>query len=148
MKIKVMGTGETTSEQALESMGDTALGIITAWNYDYNQDSKANQDFVKGYNEEFKRNPDFTSVGGYDGMRLIYEALKKTGGNGDGEALIAAVKGLAWESPRGPMAIDPETRDIVQTIYIRRVEKVGDGLRNVVFDKMEGVKDPVLARMR
>jgi branched-chain amino acid transport system substrate-binding protein len=147
-KIKVLGTGETTSEQALKSMGDTALGIITAWHYDYSQDSKANQEFVKGYNDEFKRNPDFTSVGGYDGMHLVYEALKRTGGNGDGDALIAAVKGMAWESPRGPIAIDPETRDVVQTIYVRRVEKAGDGLRNVVFDKVENVKDPVLARMR
>ncbi|MBO0766942.1 MAG: ABC transporter substrate-binding protein [Hyphomicrobiaceae bacterium] len=147
-KTRILGTGETTSEGALKSMGDTALGIITAWNYDYNQDSQLNQTFVKEYNEAFRRNPDFTSVGGYDGMHLIYEALKKAGGNSDGEALITAVKGLAWESPRGPVAIDPDTRDIVQTIYIRRVEKVGDSLRNVVFGKVENVKDPVLARMK
>ena len=73
---------------------------------------------------------------------LIYEALKKTGGKTDAEALVAAAKGMKWESPRGPMQIDPETRDIVQNIYIRRVEKVGDGLANVVFDKVENVKDP------
>jgi branched-chain amino acid transport system substrate-binding protein len=124
------------------------IGIITAWHYDHSQGSKGNQAFVGAYNEEYKRNPDFTSVGGYDGMHLIYEALKKTAGSGDGDALIAAVKGMAWESPRGPITIDPETRDVVQTIYIRRVEKAGDGLRNVVFDKVEGVKDPVLARMK
>jgi branched-chain amino acid transport system substrate-binding protein len=79
-------------------------------------------------------------------MHLIYEALKKTGGNTDGEALIAAAKGMAWESPRGPMSIDPATRDVVQTVYMRQVEKVGDALRNVEFDKIENVKDPVKAR--
>ena len=72
----------------------------------------------------------------------IYEALKKTGGKTDGECLIAAAKGLKWDSPRGPMSIDPETRDVVQTIYIRRVEKVDGELVNVPFDKIENVKDP------
>jgi branched-chain amino acid transport system substrate-binding protein len=75
-------------------------------------------------------------------MHLIYEALKKTGGKTDGAALIAASKGMKWDSPRGPMSIDPATRDVVQTVYIRRVQKVGDGFRNVVFDKFENVKDP------
>jgi branched-chain amino acid transport system substrate-binding protein len=88
------------------------------------------------------------SVGGYDGMHLIYEALKKTGGKADGESLINAAKGMAWESPRGPMSIDPETRDVIQTIYIRRVEKVGGNLVNVEFDKVENVKDPVKAAMK
>ncbi|MEA2949453.1 MAG: branched-chain amino acid transport system substrate-binding protein, partial [Alphaproteobacteria bacterium] len=88
----------------------------------------------------------FFSVGGYDGMHHIYEALKKTSANVDGDALIAAAKGLAWESPRGPMSIDPATRDVVQTVYMRRVEKVGDQLVNVEFDKIENVKDPVKAR--
>ena len=88
------------------------------------------------------------SVGAYDGMHLIYEALKKTAGKTDGEALIAAAKGMAWESPRGPMSIDPDTRDVVQTVYIRRVEKVGNELRNVEFDKVENVKDPFKARMK
>ena len=78
-------------------------------------------------------------------MHLIYEALKKTGGKTDGDALIAAAKGMTWESPRGPMSIDPETRDVVQTVYIRQVEKVGSELRNVEFDKIENVKDPVKA---
>src|SRR5436853_4654471 len=92
------------------------------------------------------RNPDFFSAGGYDGMHVIYEALKKTNGNTDGEALIAAAKGMKWESPRGPMMIDPETRDVVETVYIRRVEKVGGQLLNVEFDKIEDVKDPWKAR--
>ena len=85
------------------------------------------------------------AVGGYDGMHLIYEALKKTGGKADGDALIAAMKGLKWESPRGPISIDPETRDIVQNIYIRKVEKVDGELYNVEFATFEGVKDPVKA---
>jgi branched-chain amino acid transport system substrate-binding protein len=146
--IKILGTGETTAEQALKSMGDAALGIVTAWNYDYNDATRLNGEFVKQFNELNKRNPDFMSVGGYDGMHLIYEALKKTAGKSDPDAMIAAVKGMKWESPRGPISIDPEFRDVVQTIYIRRVERVGGELRNVVFDKVENVRDPVLARMK
>jgi branched-chain amino acid transport system substrate-binding protein len=139
---KVMGQLEITDEHALAAMGDTAIGIITAGHYDYNHKSKLNEDFVKAYNAEFHRNPDFFSAGGWDGMHLIYEVLKKTGGKADGESLIAAAKGMAWESPRGPISIDPETRDIIQTVYIRRVEKVGGKLVNVDFDKVEKVKDP------
>ena len=147
-KIKIMGTGEVVDEQAVKSMGDASLGIITAWHYDFNLNSKLNKDFVAAHNAEHKRNPDFFSVGGYDGMHVIYEALKKTAGKSDGEALIAAAKGLSWESPRGPVSIDPETRDIIQTIYIRKVEKVGNDIRNVEFDKVEKVKDPVKAAMK
>jgi branched-chain amino acid transport system substrate-binding protein len=80
-------------------------------------------------------------------MHLIYETLKKTGGKADGDSLIAAAKGMAWESPRGPISIDPETRDIIQTVYIRRVQKVGDKLQNIEFDKVDNVKDPAKARM-
>ena len=93
-------------------------------------------------------NPNFFAIGGYDGMHLIYEALKKTGGKTDAESLVSAAKGMAWESPRGPISIDPETRDIIQTIYIRRVEKIGGKLVNVEFDKVENVKDPVKASMK
>jgi branched-chain amino acid transport system substrate-binding protein len=146
-KTKVMSQMELADEQALKNMGDTALGIITSGHYDYNLGSKANKDFVAAFNTASKRNPDFFAVGGYDGMHLIYEALKKTGGNTDGDALIGAAKGMAWESPRGPMSIDPATRDVVQTVYMRRVEKVGGQLLNVEFDKIENVKDPVKARM-
>ena len=147
-KIMVMGQGEITDEQALAGMGDAAIGIITAFHYDYNHQSDTNADFVSAYNAEFKRNPDLFSVGGYDGMHLIYEAIKKNGGNADGEGLIAAAKGMAWESPRGPLSIDPQTRDVVQTIYIRRVEKVNGQLRNVEIEKFENVKDPAKARMK
>ncbi len=141
-KTKVLGSGEATSEQALKSMGDAGIGIISAWHYDYNSKAPLNVEFVKIFNEMHGRNPDFFSLGGYDGMKAIYETLKKTGGKTDGDAMIAAAKGLKWDSPRGPMSIDPDTRDVVQTIYIRRVEKVGNEYVNVPFDRIENVKDP------
>ena len=142
-KIKIMGQGEITmDDNALKSMGDSGLGIITVFHYGWTHDSAMNKAFVKAYNDDYKRNPDVFSIGGYDGMHLIYEALKKTGGNADGDALIAAAKGMQWESPRGPISIDPETRDIVQNVYIRRVDKVDGENRNVEFDKVENVKDP------
>ena len=147
-KIRIMGQGELTEESALKAMGDSAIGIITAYHYDYTHDSAANRDFVKAYNAEFKRNPDLFSIGGYDGMHLIYEALKKAGGQSDAESLISAAKGMKWESPRGPVSIDPETRDVIQTVYIRRVENVNGQVRNVEIEKIENVKDPVKARMK
>jgi branched-chain amino acid transport system substrate-binding protein len=103
---------------------------------------------VKVHQELSKRNPDLFSLGGYDGMRAIYEALKKTNGNTDGTALVNAAKGLKWASPRGPMSIDPETRDVVQTIYIRKVEMKDGEPTNVIFDKVENVKDPVKEAMK
>jgi branched-chain amino acid transport system substrate-binding protein len=141
-KTKILGSGETTAEAALKAMGDNSIGIITAWHYDYKLDNKLNQAFVKEYHAMHGRNPDFFSIGGYDGMHAIYETLKKTGGKTDGDTMIKAAKGLKWESPRGPMSIDPETRDVVQTVYIRRVQKVGDELVNVPFDRVPDVKDP------
>src|SRR5687768_12438536 len=93
-KTRVLGSGETTAEAALKSMGDNALGIITAWHYDYKLDNKLNQAFVKEYNAMHGRNPDFFSIGGYDGMHAIYETLKKTKGKADGDAMIQAAKGL------------------------------------------------------
>ena len=147
-KVKLLSTGEPVDETAIKSMGDLALDRISAWHYDFNHKSKMNSDFVKAFNAEYKRNPDFFAVGGYDGMHLIYEALKKTKGNTDGDALIAAIKGMKWESPRGVIWIDPETRDVVQTVYIRRVQKVGNDIVNVEFDKVENVKDPVKAAMK
>jgi branched-chain amino acid transport system substrate-binding protein len=143
-KIKILGTGEVTDEQALKSMGDAAIGIITAYHYDYSHDSKLNREFVTAYNEMHKRNPDFFAVGGYDGMHVIYETLKRTGGNTSADILVNVAKGMKWESPRGPVSIDPETRDIVNTIYVRRVQKTREGLRNVEFDKIDNVKDPVV----
>jgi branched-chain amino acid transport system substrate-binding protein len=146
-RTEVMGQLEITDEHALASMGDIAIGIITAAHYDYNHKSKLNEEFVKAYNEDFKRNPDFFSVGAYDGMHLIDIALRKTDGKTDGEALIAAAKGASWESPRGPISIDPETRDIIQTVYIDKVEKVDGHLVNVEIAAIPKVKDPVKAAM-
>jgi branched-chain amino acid transport system substrate-binding protein len=140
---KILGQGEITmDDNALKSMGDNALGIRTVFHYGWEHKSKANEDFVKAYNAEFKRNPDVFSIGGWDGMALIYETLKKTGGKADGDSLIAAAKGMKWESPRGPISIDPETRDIVQNVYIRKVEKVGGGVQNVEVDTIKDSKDP------
>ena len=141
-KIKIMSTGEAVDETAVKALGDLALGRLSAWHYDYNHKSKMNADFVKAFNAAFKRNPDFFAVGGYDGMRVIYEALKKTGGKTDGDSLVAAIKGMKWESVRGPVMIDPETRDIVQNVYIRKVEKADGKIVNVEFDTVKDVKDP------
>jgi branched-chain amino acid transport system substrate-binding protein len=145
-KTVIMGQLEITDEHALASMGDAALGIITSGHYDWNHKSKMNADFVKAYNADYKRNPDFFSIGAWDGMHLIYAALKKTNGNTEGEALINAAKGMKWESPRGPISIDPDTRDIVQNVYVRKVEKVDGKLVNVVIDTLPNVKDPVKMR--
>jgi branched-chain amino acid transport system substrate-binding protein len=147
-QTKVLGQGELTSEDALKSMGDVALGIITVFHYDVSHASDMNAAFVRMYKESFGRNPDMFSVGAYDGMHVIYEALQKTDGKSDGESLVAAAKGMRWESPRGMMSIDPDTRDVVQTVYIRRVERAGGELRNVEFDKIPDVKGPFKARLK
>jgi branched-chain amino acid transport system substrate-binding protein len=147
-KTKILGSGETTAEAALKAMGDNALDVITAWHYDYKLDNKLNQAFVKEYNAMHGRNPDFFSIGAYDGMHAIYETLKRTKGNADAEAMIKAARGLKWDSPRGPMMIDAETRDVVQDVYIRRVQRVGDELVNVPFDRVPMVKDPAGERRK
>ncbi len=147
-KIKVLGQDVLADDNVLKSLGDMALGITTVSIYNHSHNSALNHAFVAAYQADYHRNPDIFSIGGYDGMHLIYEALKKTNGNTDAEALIAAAKGMKWESPRGPILIDPETRDIVQTVYISRVQRVGGVLQNVEFDKVENVKDPVKERMK
>jgi len=140
--IRVIGPGDVMDDDLLNGMGDAALGAVTAHLYSAAHLSQANKDFVAAYKQMFNQRPGFMAVGGYDGIHLIYEALKKTGGKTDGDALIAAMKGMAWESPRGPISIDPETRDIVQNIYIREVKKVDGELYNVEFATFEAVKDP------
>jgi branched-chain amino acid transport system substrate-binding protein len=147
-KIEILGQAEITDEHALASMGDVAIGVISAGHYDYNHQSKMNEEFVRIYNKEFHRNPDFFSVGGYDGMHLIDLALQKSGGKTDGDSLVAAAKGASWESPRGVMSIDPETRDVVQSVYIRKVEKVDGKLVNVEIATVPNVKDPFKAAMK
>jgi branched-chain amino acid transport system substrate-binding protein len=128
-------------DDLLNGMGDAALGTVTAHLYSAAHPSAMNKAFVAAYKKAFNSRPGFMAVGGYDGIHLIYEALKKTGGKTDGDALIEAMKGMKWESPRGPISIDPETRDIVQNIYIRKVEKVDGELYNVEFATFEAVKD-------
>src|SRR6202041_1042741 len=129
--IKVIGPGDVMDDDLLNGMGDAALGTVTAHIYSAAHPSQTNKDFVAAYRKDFGNRPGFMAVSGYDGIHLIYEALKKTGGNTDGDALIAAMKGMKWESPRGPISIDPETRDIVQNEYVRKVEKVNGEKNNV-----------------
>jgi branched-chain amino acid transport system substrate-binding protein len=142
--IKVIGPGDVTDDDLLPNMGDAVLGAVTAHLYSASHPSSANKTFVAAFKKANNgMRPNFMAVGGYDGMHLIYEALKKTGGDTDGDKLIGAMKGMAWESPRGPISIDPDTRDIVQNIYIRKVERVGGELYNVEFATFKAVKDPV-----
>jgi branched-chain amino acid transport system substrate-binding protein len=140
--IKVIGPGDVMDDDLLNGMGDAALGTVTAHMYSAAHPSAINKAFVAAYKKAFNSRPGFVAVGGYDGIHLLYEALKKTGGKTDGDSLVAAMKGMAWESPRGPISIDPDTRDIVQNIYIRKVEKVDGELYNVEFSTFEAVKDP------
>jgi branched-chain amino acid transport system substrate-binding protein len=141
--IKLIGTGDVTDDDLLVSMGAPAVGVITSFHYSAAHDSPENKAYVDSM---MKANngmrPNFHSVGGYDGMHLIYEALKKAGPNATGEQLVEAMKGMKWTSPRGPMSIDPATRQTVQTVYLREVKMVNGQPWNVEFDKFENVKDP------
>ena len=141
--IKIIGPGDLTDDDDLNTMGDQMLGMITSGSYSAAHDSPLNKAYVAAFEQANGFRPDFVSVGAYDGLHMVYEALKKTGGNADGDGLLAAMKGMAWESPRGPISIDPQTRDIVQNIYIRKVEKVNGQLYSVEFATFEAVKDPM-----
>ncbi|PZQ50723.1 MAG: ABC transporter substrate-binding protein [Rhodovulum sulfidophilum] len=142
--IKLIADGGITDDDILNSMGDPALVAITGFHYSAAHDSPENKAFVEAFKAANPgMRPNFMAVGGYDGMALLYQALEKTGGKSDGDSLIEAMKGLSWESPRGPVTIDPETRDIIQNVYMRRVERGADGeLWNVEFETFEAVKDP------
>ncbi|HEY1226612.1 MAG TPA: ABC transporter substrate-binding protein [Ramlibacter sp.] len=141
--IKLIATGDVTDDDQLNDMGDVALGVVTSHHYSTNHPSAANRKFVEAFEKANKGlRPNFMAVGGYDGMRVIYEALKKTGGKGGGEALVTAMKGQVFESPRGQVLIDAQTRDIVQDVYLRKVEKKNGQLYNVEFDVIKAVKDP------
>jgi len=141
--IKLIGPGDVVDDDLLPGMGDAALGVVTAHMYSAAHTSPTNKAYVDAFRKANNGlRPNFMSVGGYDGMHVIYEALKKTNGSTDGDALMSAMKGMAWESPRGPISIDPDTRDIVQNIYMRKVEKVGGELYSVEFATCEKVKDP------
>jgi branched-chain amino acid transport system substrate-binding protein len=143
-ETKILAQGELTHPEALESMGETARGIITTFHYTLERDDPLNNAFVQAYRDaNGGRSPDLFSIGGYDGMHLIYEALKATNGDTSGDALVEAAKGMAWDSRRGPMSIDPETRDVVQTVYIREVQEVDGTLQNVIIHEIPDVKDPL-----
>ncbi len=143
--IKLIGPGDVTDDEVLNGMGDVALGAITTHHYSVAHDSPENKAFVEAFKKANNNmRPNFMAVGGYDGMHLIYEGLKKTNGQG-GQALIDAMKGMSWTSPRGPISIDPQTRDIIQNIYVRKVERKDGELYNVEFATIPNVKDPVKA---
>jgi branched-chain amino acid transport system substrate-binding protein len=141
--IKFIAEGSLTEDDIVNQIGDAALGVITTHHYSAAHNSPENKAFVA----DFKKanggmRPNLMAVQSYDGMHLIYEALKKTKASTDGDALIAAMKGLSWTSPRGPMSIDPATREVIQNIYIRKVERVNGELYNVEFETIPNFKDP------
>jgi len=141
--IKLIATGDVTDDDQLNDMGDGALGVVTTHHYSADHNSPMNKKFVEAFEKANKgMRPNFMGVGGYDGMRVIYEALKATKGKGGGDALLAAMKGQVFESPRGQVLIDAQTRDIVQDVYLRKVEKKNGQLYNVEFDVIKAVKDP------
>jgi branched-chain amino acid transport system substrate-binding protein len=144
--IKIIGPGDVTDDDLLNGMGDQVVGTVTAHFYSADHNSPTNKAFVEAFEKANNgMRPNFMAVSGYDGMHLMYEALKKTGGKTDGDDLIAAMKGMKWESPRGPIMIDPDTRDVVHNVYIRKVERKNGQLYNVEFATFESVKDPVKA---
>ena len=141
--IKLIGTGDLTDDDQLNDMGDGALGVVTAHQYSADHPSALNKKFVAAFEKANNgMRPNFVAVGAYDGMRVIYEALRATKGNGGGDALLAAMKGQIFESPRGPMFIDAQTRDVVQNMYLRKVERKNGKLYNVEFDVIKDMKDP------
>ena len=141
--IKLIGTGDVTDDDQLNDMGDGALNVVTSHHYSAAHPSAMNKKFVEAFQKANKgMRPNFMAVGGYDGMRVIYEALKASKGQGGGDGLLAAMKGQIFESPRGPMFIDGQTRDVVQNIYLRKVQRLDGQLHNVEFDVIKDVKDP------
>src|SRR5215467_12707742 len=141
--IKLVGPGDIVDDDDLPGTGNTLIGVVTAGIYSAAHPSRINKDYVAAYAEATAHRANFISLGGYDGMHLIYSALEKTGGNTDAAAMIAAMRGMKWESPRGPISIDPRTRDIVQNVYIRKVQKVNGDPWAVEFETFPAVKDPL-----
>jgi len=142
--IKVIATGDLTDDHVLPAMGDATLGVITSFHYSAAHDSPENKAFLKAFADANPGagRPNFMAVAAYDGMAAIYEMAKKQNGKIDGDASMAILKGMKINSPRGPLMIDPQTRDAVENVYIRKVEKKNGELYNVEFDKFENVKDP------
>jgi branched-chain amino acid transport system substrate-binding protein len=141
--IKLIGPGDIVDDNDLPGMGDSMLGVVTAGIYSAARDSQMNKEYVAAFQKTNPMRPNFISLGGYDGMHLISGALKKTGGKTEGDTLINAMKGMKWESPRGPISIDPDTREIVQNVYMGKVEKVNGQLYTIPFATFEAVKDPL-----
>lgn len=139
--IKLIATGDVTDDDQLNDMGDVALGVVNSHHYSAAHPSALNKKFVADFQAANKFRPNFMAVGGYDGMRIIYKALEASKGAG-GDALLAGMKGQIFESPRGKVYIDGQTRDIVQDMYIRKVEKKDGALWNVEFDAIKEMKDP------
>lgn len=141
--VRLIATGDLTDEDVLDAIGEPALGVINSFHYSEAHKSPENEAYTAAYRKAYPQSrPNFMSVAGYDGMRLIDEVLKTTGGDADGDKFVAAARGLKWVSPRGPVSIDAATRDIVQTVYIRKVERVGGKLQNVEFDLVPDFRDP------
>jgi branched-chain amino acid transport system substrate-binding protein len=141
--IQLISTGDLPDEDILDAIGDSALGLVTAFHYSEAHVSPENKAYTAAYYKAYpKDRPNFMSVGGYDGMHLIAQVLKKTNGSTDADKFIEAAKGMKWTSPRGAISIDPATRDIVQTVYIRKTERIGGKLQNVEFDRIPDFKDP------
>jgi branched-chain amino acid transport system substrate-binding protein len=139
--IRLIATGDVTDDDQLNDIGDVALGVINSHHYSAAHPGAANKKFVDAFQAANKFRPNFMAVGGYDGMRVIYKALDASKGAG-GDALLAGMKGQLFESPRGQVLIDAQTRDIVQDMYIRRVEKKDGQLWNIEFDAIKSMKDP------
>ena len=141
--MKIYAEGSMLDDDSLNGMGDSALGMVSSHTYSAAHPSAKNKAFVEGYRKLNGRRPNIVAAYGYDGMHLVYEALKKTGGSADGEKMVVAMKGMEWESPRGPVKVDPETRDLVQNVYVRRAERMSDGeVYNVEFATIPATKDP------
>ncbi len=143
--IRVIATGDLTEDHQLPAMGENALGVVTTHHYSAAHDSPENTAFKAAFakvtNDSMR--PNFMAVGGYDGMAAIAAVtLKLQGKTDDADRVMEAFKGLTLNSPRGPIRIDPETRDVIQTVYVRRVERREDGMYNVEFDKFLDQKDP------
>jgi branched-chain amino acid transport system substrate-binding protein len=139
--IRLIATGDVTDDDQLADMGDVALGVVNAHHYSAAHPSAMNKKFVADFEALNKFRPNFMAVGGYDGMRLLAKGLEQTKGAG-GQALLDAMKGQTFESPRGNILIDAQTRDIVQDMYIRKVEKKDGQLWNIEFDAIKQMKDP------
>jgi branched-chain amino acid transport system substrate-binding protein len=142
--IKLIGPGDIVQDIKLQGMGDAAVGLITMHHYNADLDTPDNKKFVAAWKKEYGADttPDFTSVGGYDGMAAIVHAVQATKGKMDGDDAVKSLLGWKFNSPQGPIMIDPETRDIVMNEYLDEVVKGSDGkLHEKVLETYPNVKD-------